>query len=408
MPAASRGRARQRRVARPARPGAWPAQPRRGGRGGAALAASALAAAVAPPWRAARAPGGAALRARAGGQDGGVARGPLSKHTVARLRERLRERGLPVSGRKAELVERLRGRGHRVTAGPLSPGGRRAVREAQSNGDWQMSLLDWYVRPPPVLPRGIRNPLCDLGECGDLNCALYRLKEGSESVRSEILEFCVGQILRHMAADRHAGIVYCSLGCGCLYFDWELLDRLIHAEGFQVAQVWLVERCYRPSNNESGPALRAREAFARWFAGSGMEIHAFASAGALQRWVQAFPGAGRANVVMQCDAVDTAPLLDEDSDFRSAVADEGALNLQAYSQLLARRRPGPGRRRDPVGSVPVRRARRHDAGVPKGFRLLEEETRREGRWVRPHEAASEDLFEDVQQGLIEDVQREYR
>ena len=37
-----------------------------------------------------------------------IAEDDLSKHTVVQLKERLRAAGLPVSGRKAELISRLR------------------------------------------------------------------------------------------------------------------------------------------------------------------------------------------------------------------------------------------------------------------------------------------------------------
>lgn len=323
--------------------------------------------------------------------------------SVARLKQQLREKGLPVSGRKLDLIERLSGSSNRVSAVPFSDIGRRAVRNAIDSGGWQMSLMDWYVRPPQVLPRGLRNPLCDLGECGDDNCALYRLRPGAEAVRPEILDFCTGQIVKHAEGLQErgaAGLVYCSLGCGCLYFDWELLDRLLRSEGVHVAQVWLVERCYRQGSNESGRAIRAREAFARWFANWGIEIHAFKSANALKRWLRAFPAAGQADVLVQCDAVDTGPILDDDDDFRRLVAHAGALNLQAYSQLLARRRPGPGRRRDPVASVPVRRARQRTGDDEASFVLLQEDTWKDGRWVRDHE--------DTYQSLISSFEEEYR
>ena len=43
---------------------------------------------------------------------------PLSKLTVVQLKEKLREAGMPVSGRKAELIERLGGAG----AAPMTSG----------------------------------------------------------------------------------------------------------------------------------------------------------------------------------------------------------------------------------------------------------------------------------------------
>lgn len=318
---------------------------------------------------------------------------------MAVLRERLRERGLPVSGLKADLLERLSGRSFRITATKLAESKRRAVREAVDGAAWEMSLDDWYVRPPKLLPRGGRNPICQLGECGDELCALYRFKSGCEQVRSEFLEFCVRQIMQRSLGTAD-GITYCTLGCGCLYFDWELIDRLVHVEGLSVAQIWLVEKAYRRNAVEHKPALRARKAFSSWFAGLGIEVHAFRSAKVLRQWVQAFPAVGRAHVVVQCDAVDTAPILDSDGDFCRAVTGDGALNLQAYSQLLSRRRPGPGRRRDPVRSVPVRRVRERQSGGDGSFRLLEEDSWRDGRWVRAEE--------EEYQRLLTELEEEYR
>ena len=43
---------------------------------------------------------------------------PLDKLTVVQLKEKLREAGMPVSGRKAELIERLGGAGAAPMAAP--------------------------------------------------------------------------------------------------------------------------------------------------------------------------------------------------------------------------------------------------------------------------------------------------
>ena len=43
---------------------------------------------------------------------------PLNKLTVVQLKEKLREAGMPVSGRKAELIERLGGAGAAPMAAP--------------------------------------------------------------------------------------------------------------------------------------------------------------------------------------------------------------------------------------------------------------------------------------------------
>lgn len=324
----------------------------------------------------------------------------LSKLSVASLRERLRSKGLTVSGCKADLIKRLGGVAHRVHTAPSVRGsledGRRAVRKTIKAGAWNMSLLDWYVRPPPVLPCGTPNLVCDLGECGDGHCMLTRLKPGCESVRDDFLEFSATKIKDYAEGNR---IVYCSLGPGCLYFDWKLIDRLLK-DGVGVAQVWLLDRAYRGGSGERRRVLSARAAFARWFAGSGIDIHAFKSARELKRWARAFPEAGRADVVMQCDAVETLPILDKDAEFRELVLKDAALNLQAYSQRLSKRKPGPGRRRDPVQSVAVRRVRQRDEDTHGPFALLEDESWKGGEWV--------DAFDELADQLMGLLQNEYR
>ena len=71
----------------------------------AAAAAAARAGGSKTPRRKPRQPAAAATAPR-GAAGGGE---ELSKFTVVQLKERLRAAGLPVSGRKAELIERLAG-----------------------------------------------------------------------------------------------------------------------------------------------------------------------------------------------------------------------------------------------------------------------------------------------------------
>jgi len=72
----------------------------------AAAAAAARAGGSTGPRRKPRQPAAAATAPRGAAAGGGE---ELSKCTVVQLKERLRAAGLPVSGRKAELVERLAG-----------------------------------------------------------------------------------------------------------------------------------------------------------------------------------------------------------------------------------------------------------------------------------------------------------
>jgi len=229
-------------------------------------------------------------------------------------------------------------------------------------------------------------------------------------VRKELVEFSASKIAQHARSDEGAGgtdIVYCSLGCGCLYFDWELLDRLVRVERVGISKVLLMDRVYRPSSNESLRATRALDAFVAWFAHVGFETHVFAGARALRRWASAFDA--RAHVMMQCDAVDTFPILDANNDFCEAVMRDGALNLQMYSQLLRRRRPGAGRRRDPVPVEPARKVRRWRADEAS-FEHLEEQKWRNGAWIDESLAALQDgLWQDMDVDSVrEELEREYR
>ncbi|CAE7655051.1 unnamed protein product [Symbiodinium sp. CCMP2456] len=99
---------------------------------------------------------------------------------VRSLRERLQALDLPRSGSGDVLRLRLAGAEHRVEATALSKRRRQRVRWAQEQHYWNLSRRGWYVRPPPSLGRGSRNPLCELGECGDTACALYRFRAGCE------------------------------------------------------------------------------------------------------------------------------------------------------------------------------------------------------------------------------------
>ncbi|CAL1158896.1 unnamed protein product [Cladocopium goreaui] len=172
--------------------------------------------------------------------------------------------------------------------------------------------------------------------------------------------------IRHEKSTAHAkagGKMYCSLGCGCLYFDWELLNLL--NERLSIAQVWLVDPAFRGTSDSA--EARALTAFGRWFSGA-FDIYCFASAKKLTKWAAAFHR-GRAHVVMQCDSVQTFPIL-KDRDFCDAVLEDNAINLQIFSQRLQRRRPGPGRRRGPMPVAAVRSLRRF-TGEEETFETLQ-------------------------------------
>lgn len=318
------------------------------------------------------------------------------KLTAQQLRDRLKALGLPTSGRKAQLRRRLAGREHRVEAQPLSNRKRLRVRWALKEGKWNLTVAKHYVHPPQSLGRGSRNPLCDLGECGDINCALYRFRAGSETVRSDFLKFCYKHIEEHFIKCKDDGLVYCSLGCGCLYFDWELLNLL--NERLSIAQVWLVDPAFRGTSDSA--EARALTAFGRWFSGA-FDIYCFASAKKLTKWAAAFHR-GRAHVVMQCDSVQTFPIL-KDRDFCDAVLEDNAINLQIFSQRLQRRRPGPGRRRGPMPVAAVRSLRRF-TGEEETFETLQSDYWQNGTWVPDFLSFAEDL----QDSWISELEQRYR
>eukprot|EP00434_Breviolum_minutum_P008221 symbB.v1.2.007252.t1/scaffold401.1/size211429/23 len=331
------------------------------------------------------------------------------KLKALQLKDRLKALGLPTTGCKALLQLRLAGREHRVEVDPLSDRKRLRVRWALKEGNWNLTVAKHDVQPARSLGRGSRNPLCDLGECGDINCALYRFRAGSEGVRGDFVNFCTKHIEDHFLSIRQSrddGLVYCSLGCGSLYFDWELLNLL--QSRLSIAQVWLVDPAYRGNASDSA-ALRALTAFGRWFSGD-FDIHYFVSAKKLTKWAAAFGERGRAHVVMQCDSVQTFSILDKDRDFCSAVLAEDAINLQIFSQRLQRRRPGPGRRRGPVPVAAVRSLRRF-IGTEKeeAFETLECDRWQNGTWVPEFLCGfhAEDLS-PVNDWVEEELERRYR
>ncbi|CAE7309720.1 unnamed protein product [Symbiodinium natans] len=327
--------------------------------------------------------------------------------TARALRERLRALGLPRSGPRKALRLRLAGAEHRVEASFLSKRRRQRVWWAKEQLRWNMTNRDGYVRPPPSLGRGSQNPLCELGECGDAACALYRFRAGCEGVRSDFMNFCAKQIEDHfwqVQTHNDEGLVYCSLGCGCLYFDWELLDQLVTRARLPIDQVWLVDPAFWRNETFSTAELKALRAFGQWFAGV-FDVHSFRTARSLKRWCRAFSGQfGLAHVVMECDSVQTHTLTD-DADFCRSVLHDEALGLQIFSQRLANRRPGPGRRRGPVPVAPVRCVRRR-----KEDRLetMQRDQWTSGAWLPDFLVNFPEDEEDPADWIAEDLRRRYR
>jgi len=83
----------------------------------------------------------------------------------------------------------------------------------------------WQMPFPFELPSGAACPICTLGECGDVNCPLYRPKH--PEVRAAIEETVVQVSLERLAEPAGTGIkTYVSVGAGLLAQDWMILEKL--------------------------------------------------------------------------------------------------------------------------------------------------------------------------------------
>lgn len=229
-----------------------------------------------------------------------------------------------------------------------------------------------FFRPRKYFVGGIPNPIAELGECGDMKCAVCRRHAVGMEVRRAFLEYCLEQITQVAAENPQDGIILCSFGPGCLYFDWELLERLVNQRGIPIRQVWLVEKEYEPGSEFRDQVIRARDCFASWFADAGFEIHAFSSAASLQDWVHAFPEAGRANVFLQCDVTpdDTEGVFENNTEFCETVCTDDAINMQIYTQVWP----------DDGAVTPLRTFWRRNVGNKQEFKLVEAQSWRNGEW----------------------------
>lgn len=197
---------------------------------------------------------------------------------------------------------------------PFGRAVKQRVREAWSS-TWKMTYRNGRLYPPQRFPPEEKeeNPLCVLGECGLPDCLMTRTIKGKENVRVTLPGVLAGEIqafLPHFF-DREAteGLIYCTLGCGTLYFDWELLEELLR-RGIKLKSIWLVDLAFdreKTLEREKKPEVAeaqwtATNAFARWFADvEGLEVHAFSTLVQQQEWIAAFPEVGKAHILMQCD-----------------------------------------------------------------------------------------------------------
>lgn len=165
-----------------------------------------------------------------------------------------------------------------------------------------------YVRPLRHLPSGEHCAVADLGECGDRKCGNYRLNPRYAAVRPDFLDFCVAHILQSLPKEAlRDGIVYCSLGSGRLFFDWELLERLTVQEGVRLRAVQLLDKDYGKRGRKD--ALRALETFAGWFSDHARcAFRTFLSTADLEAWVER--SHEEAHILMDCDAVGVRKRID--------------------------------------------------------------------------------------------------
>jgi len=209
----------------------------------------------------------------------------------------------------ADAVDIRAGPQERFTVAPtiIVPGVRKAVKQALANGTLELVLTDGDVHPTKYIA-GFRNPLSELGECG--NCPLSRLIDGRENLRTEgrenlragFRELAVQEIKeRFEGAARSEGLIYCTLACGFLYFDWELLNRLQYDEGVRIREVWVIEVLDRPGMADQPRMRRALSAFAGWFNGE-VNVLAFPSLPLFEEFIVGIPEEERAHVLMRCDA----------------------------------------------------------------------------------------------------------
>eukprot|EP00411_Alexandrium_monilatum_P018963 CAMPEP_0175231176 /NCGR_PEP_ID=MMETSP0093-20121207/25324_1 /TAXON_ID=311494 /ORGANISM="Alexandrium monilatum, Strain CCMP3105" /LENGTH=474 /DNA_ID=CAMNT_0016525025 /DNA_START=39 /DNA_END=1463 /DNA_ORIENTATION=- len=239
---------------------------------------------------------------------------------------------------------------------------RKTVRKAMRDGEWKL-FLEYHltapqVRPPEYLPGGVPNPLCSLGECGGKDCSLHRLRSGCEQVRPDFQDFCVQQIKER--CDTSEGLVYLSMSCGHLYFDWELLERLVHVEGIKIREIWLVEH-FGVMFTEN---RKAQAVFTDWFADTGITVRAFQDEDILKEWVQVLPSGDQADVVIECDTFDFA-----EEEVLQAAMRPGALHF-----ILTQDKSWSG-------FTPVRQLIQRGVENPDNFQTVEWKTYQDGKWA---------------------------
>lgn len=179
-----------------------------------------------------------------------------------------------------------------IARSQILEGERRDLR--QFLADARHTRMPGVLEPTKERKARVHCPLAGMGECNSPTCGCSR---GYNSrCRPRFQDLVVDAVLRaELRPPRIGGLCYGSVGCGTLYFDLQLLDRLVREVGLPISRVVLVDTAY--TGTGCGAELQA---FANWF--PGVQVFAF---GHLDKWKAACEADAwmRADVLIQADAV---------------------------------------------------------------------------------------------------------
>jgi hypothetical protein len=184
------------------------------------------------------------------------------------------------------------------------PAARKAILDALAIDDLKLEVIEdarGRLTQPQKYVSGLRNPVGDMGECG--NCPLARNRNAG--VRPQFVEAAAQEIKRKFGS-REEGIVYSTLGAGFLFTDWELLHRLVYEYGIKVREVWVVDIIDEASMAFQKRFRRALGALAGWL-GKETKVYVFCSVSDFEETVRRIPVQERADVIMRCDTANILP-----------------------------------------------------------------------------------------------------
>ena len=209
----------------------------------------------------------------------------------------------------------------------------RRVRQAVE----QMAAEETRTQFDAMLPQGdaeanaqlpLACPLRFLKECQDDTCSCYRQR--APGVRAAFEEDVVIKVRDSMAegffgrrrhgksaGDASQPLVYATVGCGSLYFDYRMVSRLCH-ESLSIGTACIIDTVYASGGTE----CRASQQLADFW--PGITLMRFSS---LRDYSYACARceALKCHVFMQCDAADAAS---EVMQHRAKVCREGALHCE--------------------------------------------------------------------------------